>query len=186
GGGRVYVLAGQSFDYAAWLDGFRKGRSFASNGPAISLKVDDKQPGDEIRMDAARDVTVQANVTSQVPLDTVDVLVNGRTVYSVPGGKTSIDFTHRVKIEGSAWIALRALGPRHRLVLNDTMAFAHTSPVYVAVAGRPLRVQDDIRFYREWVERLIARTEKGGRFATPEHKAEVLAFLHKGLAYYKE
>ncbi|MEO7652895.1 MAG: CehA/McbA family metallohydrolase, partial [Bryobacteraceae bacterium] len=89
GGGRVYVLAGQSFDYAAWLDGFRKGRSFASNGPAISLKVDDKQPGDDIRMDAPRDVTVQANVTSQVPLDTVDVLVNGRTVYSVPGGKTS-------------------------------------------------------------------------------------------------
>lgn len=187
GGGRVYVLAGQRFDYASWLEAYRKGRSFASNGPALSLKVDDKLPGDEIRMDAPREVVVQASAVTGVPLDSVDLLVNGRTVHSVAAaGKQAIEFTHRVKIGHSSWIALRALGPRHRLVLNDTMAFAHSSPVYVTVAGRPVRVADDIRFYREWVERLIARTEKNGRFAAPERKAEVLSFLRQGLAYYKE
>jgi hypothetical protein len=81
--------------------------------------------------------------------------------------------------------ALRALGPRHRLVLNDTMAFAHTSPVYVTVGGGPVRETEDIRFYRDWIERLIARTEKSTRFATEQRREEVLALFRKALAWYQ-
>lgn len=55
----------------------------------------------------------------------------------------------------------------------------------MTVAGRPVHVADDVRFYREWVERLIARTETRGRFATPERKAEVLALFRKGLDWYR-
>jgi hypothetical protein len=99
-------------------------------------------------------------------------------------GKETVDFTRRIRLEKSSWIALRALGPRHRLILNDTMAFAHTSPVYVSVSGQPVRVADDIRFYREWVERLIARTEKSGRFASPERKTEVVNLFRKALSFY--
>ena len=112
--------------------------------------------------------------------------MNGRPVHSEPaGGKTAIEFQARVPIRESAWIALRAIGPRHRLILNDTMAFAHTSPVYVTLGGRPDRVPDDVRFYREWVERLIARTEKSPRFTTPERRKEVLALFQKALAWYR-
>ncbi len=187
GGGRVYVLTGPRFDYAAWLEGFRKGRSFASNGPVISLKVDDQLPGGDIRIDSPREVVVQATVSAQVPLDKVEVLVNGRAVHSTAmDGKETIAFTRRLAIDRSSWIALRALGPRHRLILNDTMAFAHTSPVYVTVGGRPVRVPEDVRFYREWVEKLIARTEKSGRFASPERKAEVLALFRKALGFYEK
>jgi hypothetical protein len=88
-------------------------------------------------------------------------------------------------MDGSSWIALRALGPAHRLILNDTMAFAHTSPVYVTVGDRPVREKEAIRFYRSWVERLIARAETSGRFATPERRAEVVALFRKALAWYQ-
>jgi len=181
GGGRVYVHTGPGFDYAAWLEAYRKGRSFASNGPVVTLKVDGKTPGDEIRLDGPREIAVEASVASQVPLDRIELIVNGRPAYST----TKLEFTRRILIERSSWIALRALGPRHRLVLNDTMAFAHTSPVYVTVGGQPVRVADDVRFYREWVERLIARTEKSERFEKPERKAEVLALFHKALSWYQ-
>ncbi|HUS08155.1 MAG TPA: CehA/McbA family metallohydrolase [Bryobacteraceae bacterium] len=186
GGGRVYVQSGQAFDYRTWIKAFREGRSFASNGPVVSLKVDGKAPGDEIRLNSAGEITVEARVDTQVPLDKVDVMVNGRSVYSVSAaGKDSITFTQRLPVSGSCWVALRALGPRHRLILNDTMAFAHTSPVYVNVGGRPVRVPDDVRFYREWVERLIARTESSGRFASPDRKVEVLALFRKALGFYQ-
>jgi hypothetical protein len=186
GGGRVYVQSGPRFDYPAWLAAFRQGRSFASNGPIVTLTVDGRQPGDEIRLDAPREVAVSATVTTQLPLDTVDLVVNGKPVHAAPAaGKEKVAFSRRLKLDGSSWIALRALGPRHRLVLNDEMAFAHTSPVYVAVAGRPVRVAADVRFYRDWVEKLIARTEKNPRFATPERKAEVLALFRKALAWYQ-
>lgn len=186
GGGRVYVYTGGRFDYGAWIDGFRKGKSFASNGPVVSLKVNGKLPGEEVTLDAAGAVSVEASVAAQTPLDRVELLVNGRVAHSVPiSGKDAVDFSYELALDGSAWVALRALGPRHRLILNDTEAFAHTSPVYVTVGGRPVRVAEDITFYRDWVERLIARTETRGRFASPERKAEVVALFKKALAWYQ-
>ena len=186
GGNRVYVQSGPRFDYAAWLDAYRRGRSFASNGPIVTLTANDKSPGDDVRLDGPGELVVRGSVSSLVPLDRVDLIVNGKPVHTVsPAGKETVDFTHRLKIGESSWIALRALGPRHRLILNDTQAYAHTSPIYVTVGDRPIRVADDIRFYREWVERLIARTQTRGRFATPERKAEVLALFGKALNWYQ-
>jgi hypothetical protein len=186
GGGRVYVQIGPRFDYPAWLKAFREGRSFASNGPVISLKVNGQTPGSEIRLDAPAEVTVQATVQTQTPLDSVQLIVNGRPVHSAPvEGKNTIDIKQPLRVNESSWIGVRALGPPHRLILNDTAAFAHTSPVYVTVSGRPVRVADDVRFYRDWVESLIARAETRGRFKTPENKEEVLALFRKALEFYR-
>lgn len=186
GGGRVYVHTGPRFDYAAWIDGYRRGRSFASNGPVITLSVNGQAPGGEVQLTAAGDVAVQASVATQVPLDRVELIVNGRPVHSHPAdGKTKLDLQAQVPIRESSWIALRALGPRHRLIMNDTMAFAHTSPVYVSLGAGRVRIPDDIRFYREWVERLIARTEKSPRFATEARRQEALALFQKALAWYR-
>jgi hypothetical protein len=116
----------------------------------------------------------------------VELIVNGKVVHSEPAdGKTTIEFQKQLPLRDSSWIALRALGPRHRLIMNDTMAFAHTSPVYITIGGRPVRLKDDIRFYREWVERLIARTEKSPRFSTPERRREVVSLFQKALAWYQ-
>jgi hypothetical protein len=186
GGGRVYVNVGPRFDYAAWIDAFRNGRSFASNGPVLKLEVEGKLPGDEVTFDSARTLKVQASMATQVPVDRVEVIVNGRVAESRPAaGRTTLEFTSRLPLERSSWVALRALGPAHRLVLNDTEAFAHTSPVYVAVAGKPVRELDDVRFYRDWIERLIARTEKTGRFASDQRRAEVVALFRKALDWYR-
>ena len=186
GGGRVYVSAGARFDYRAWIEAYRMGRSFASTGPIVGLQVDGKTPGDEIRLDEPRAVTVKATMITQAPVDHVELVVNGRVLESQePAGRDSLEFTRRIPIERSSWVALRATGPRHRLVLNDTRTFAHTSPVYVTVAGRPVREPEAVRFYRDWVERLISRAESTGRFSTPERKAETLALFRKALAWYR-
>lgn len=187
GGGRVYVQAGPSFEYRAWLDAYRNGRSFASNGPIVKLEIDGKLPAnDAMRLDAARTVTAKASMTTNVPVDRVELIVNGKVVESqAAAGRDTVEFTRRVPVERSSWIALRAVGPRHRLILNDTMAFAHTSPVYVEVGGRPVRVAEDVKFYRDWVERLMARAERTGRFSTPERRAEVTALFSKALAWYR-
>jgi hypothetical protein len=186
GGGRVYVKSGAAFDYTAWMDAYRRGRSFASNGPVLELSVDGKEPGDEIKSDAAREVEVRAKVSTQVPLDSVDLVVNGTSVYAAPvNGTAPVEFRRSIRIDRSSWIALRVLGPRHRLVVNDAGAWAHTSPVYVTIGGRPVRVVGDLRFYREWVERLIARAETAGRFATPERRNEVVALFRKALDWYR-
>lgn len=185
GGGRVYVQAGPRFDYPVWLDAFRKGRSFASNAPMVWLTVNGSEPGDEVRLSGPGKVKVEATAASQVPVAGAELIVNGGVVHKAKmAGKESIRFSKELQIDRSCWVALRAIGPRHRLVLNDTAAFGHTSAVYVSVGGHPVRVAEDVRFYRDWVERLIARVETRGRFANAERKAEVLALFRKALAWY--
>ncbi|MBM3724902.1 MAG: hypothetical protein FJW40_05720 [Acidobacteria bacterium] len=186
GANRVYVRTGAPFDYSRWIDGFRRGRSFATNGPVAELWVEKARPGDEIRLGGPGRVAVRGVVESPVPLDTVDLVINGRVVKGVAaGGRQRIELAHSLAVEGSAWIALRGLGPRHRLILNDTQTFVHTSPVYVTVSGRPVRVKEDLAFYRQWVEKLIARTRTTPRFANEQRRAEVLALFERGLAWYQ-
>ena len=48
GGGRVYVHAGSELRYDEWVANYKRGRSFASNGPVIILTADGKEPGDEL------------------------------------------------------------------------------------------------------------------------------------------
>jgi hypothetical protein len=189
GGGRVYVHAGQPLDYQQWTRNYKRGRSFASNGPSILYTLDGREPGDEIRMSAgaARKFRLKALVESQIPLDRVEVIVNGKPLVSrSAAGQKRIALDEPIALERSSWVAVRALGPWHRLVLNDAGAFAHTSPVYVYFGDQPISFRGDVRFYIDWVERLIARVKERGRFTTPERLAEVVALFERALGKYRQ
>ena len=69
--------------------------------------------------------------------------------------------------------------------MNDAYVFAHTTPVYVTVAGQPVSSPEDARFYADWIEGLIRRTNERGRFANSEHRTEVTNLFEKALAIYK-
>jgi hypothetical protein len=186
GGGRVYVHAGQSLDYVQWIRNYKRGRSFASNGPSILFTLDGREPGDEIRVAAGRKFRLKAVVETQIPLDRVEVIVNGKALVSRPAaGQKRVALDEAIALERSSWVAVRALGPWHRLVLNDGGAFAHTSPVYVYVGDQPIAFREDVRFYIDWVERLIARVKERGRFTTGERRAEVVALFERALEKYR-
>ena len=54
GGGRVYVKVPGDFSYQAWIDNYRKGRSFVTNGPYLTLRVNGKEPGEELQLSAGQ------------------------------------------------------------------------------------------------------------------------------------
>lgn len=154
----------------------------------VSLAVNGKQPGDEITFPnpGVHSVRVRASVSGQVPLDRFDIVVNGQPVISrLLQRQTSVSIEEAIPLRGSAWIAARASGPGHRLILNDTHAFAHTSPVYVQIGKQRIAQRGDVRFWIEWIEKLIARAQERGRFATPEHKKEVIDVFERGLGVYR-
>jgi hypothetical protein len=189
GGGRVYVHSGSPLNYGEWVRAYKQGRSFASNGPVVSLTVDGKEPGEEVQFPAgARPrVRVKAQVETQLPLDRVEVVVNGKPVITrEAAGRTRIDIDEEVALEGTSWIAARATGPWHRLVLNDAQTFAHTSPVYVRAGTRRLVVASDAAFYEEWVGKLIAQVNERGRFSRPEQRKEVMELFQRALEVYRQ
>jgi hypothetical protein len=184
GGGRVYVHAGNELRYDEWVANYKRGHSFASNGPVIYLTVDGKEPGDEIRFPAgsAQKVRIHATLHTKVPVDRFEVVVNGEPLKSAAGQQT-ID--EQVALTHSAWIAARAIGPWSRLVLNDVQAFAHTSPVYVQFGEERVAYRQDAQFWINWIDKLIAQVNQRGRFASPERKREVVDLFRRGQEVYR-
>jgi hypothetical protein len=215
GGGRVYVQTGERLDYSEWIRGYKQGRSFATNGPMLSFTVNGEQPGAEIRLakDAAKDgpkaaakVRLQARVRTQTPIERIEVVANGKIVASQEATQTraaggdvvirdaasrdasgiaEIALDEEIPLEESSWIALRAYGPWSRLVINDLQTFAHTSPVYVYLDEQPIASREDLRFYIDWIEKLIERVKTRGRFATEARRQEVVALFTKALEEYR-
>jgi hypothetical protein len=189
GGGRVYVGVDGGMRYDEWIRNYKRGRSFASNGPVILFTVNGREPGDELEFPpgSTQKVRVKATVRTQTPLDKVEVVVNGRPlIRRARSGIRTVEVDEEVTLNRSSWIAVRALGPWHRLVLNDLQTFAHTSPVYVYFGRQPIAEHSDLRFYVDWIERLIARVSQRGRFATEERKQEVVALFERALKIYRE
>ena len=78
GGDRVYVKTSGPLTMQSWLDGLKGGRSFVTNGPIPTLEVNGKGPGETCELATAGKVRVAATVESYVPVDTLEVIVNGK------------------------------------------------------------------------------------------------------------
>ena len=187
GGGRVYVHSGGRLNYEEWIRAYKQGRSFGSNGPMLFFTVNGKEPGEEIRLakEPAR-VRVSARVRTQVPVEKVEVVVNGKVVASRDAsGRNEISLDEDIPVERSSWIALRAYGPWQRLVLNDLQTFAHTSPVYVYLGDNPIGSSEDLRFYIDWIGKLIDRVKTRSRFSSDARRQEVVDLFTKALEEYR-
>lgn len=183
GGGRVWVHTAKPLDYDDWVENYRRGRSFAGNGPILLLTVDGKEPGEQLHYsESRRRLHVSVQLDTKVPIERVEVLANGRTVLKSAGGNIDGD----IILESSAWIAARAIGPWSRMVLNDAEAFAHTSPVYVYLGGKPIHSPEDARYFIDWIERLEQWVKQRGKFASAEKRQQVIDLLQSSLAFYRK
>ena len=184
GGQRVYVKVDGKFTLESWLDGLKAGRSFVTNGPVLALRVNGHGIGETVGLDAPGKVRVEAEVQSACPLNALEVIVGGNAVRSEPcpakhaGGIVIKQLVADIAMERSGWVALRARGPESRHVLNGP-AWAHSSPVFVTVAGKPIASKKDAAFFVEWIDRLIASMGRRNRYAKPEDRQRVEALFRR-------
>jgi hypothetical protein len=184
GGDRVYVKTDGPLTMRGWLEGLKGGRSFATNGPMPTLEVDGKGPGETCDLAAAGKVRVAATAESYVPFSTIEVIVNGKVVAheDFDAGDAAGPRLGRLDVElpigHSSWVALRVRGPRHPLIF-DGPAWAHTSPVYVRVAGRGIVSRQDAEFFVAWIEQMLRVVAARNRFADAEDRRQVEALFRK-------
>ena len=161
GGDRVYVHMRGGLTYDAWIDGLRKGRSFVTNGPMLELTLDGHHVGDVVKIASPRKVKVNARARSFHPLAKVELIYNGQIAATLPLAKDELSATceQPIALDRSGWIALRASGPGRPDSPLPTL-FAHTAPIYVEVAGAPVRSRADALFFLGWIDdlSLLART----------------------------
>lgn len=154
GADRTYVHVSGRLTLQSWLDGIRREHTFASTGPILFLDVAGREPGDEIDLPAGAPATlhVRAEATSIAPMDSLVLVVNGKSARAIPAKDSlHIAFDGSIAVPDGGWIAARVDGPSSRYVW-DSYAFAQTSPVYVVRGGRQWRSGADARFLAQAVD----------------------------------
>lgn len=188
GGDRVYVHTGSAFNYDSWVQGLKAGRSFVTNSPLLFFEVDGRLPGSELELDGPDRVQVQVEAHSHAPMDRLELVFNGKPVLTVKasGNGNHLLFRGSLPITGSGWLAARIQGGPHRLAVNNKDLFAHTTPVYLTVGGKPYADPDSVTHFLRWIGDLRKRALSEGLFQEPIQKREVLDQFRRAEAVYRQ
>jgi TolB protein len=182
GGGRRAVGLPTAAGHRRFLEAIKAGRTFVTNAPLLDFQItgpDDvtRQSGDEIRLSAGRhELAVRAILRSNVPVDHLEVVANGKVVasLSMTAGGTAADTTIAIAVEQSGWYVLRAWSDRPRLPVLDLYPFASTSPIYVQVGDAPIRSRDDSGYFLAWIARVEEAARAHTGWNTPAERDEAM------------
>lgn len=171
---------GEEFTYKNWIEAVRAGRTFITNGPLLQFTVNCLDPGATIDLPAdQRTVNICAEASSYMPFERLELIANGAAVAAVEatGSRCSAKLEGRFEVPGSGWLAARCWGEGKVYTSGSPLRLgAHTSPVYVNVAGQPL-VPDaiSIALLGERLESILHWAEHGARFKSDKVKQDLLA-----------
>ncbi|MDQ5819215.1 MAG: hypothetical protein M3334_12715 [Actinomycetota bacterium] len=105
----------------------------------------------------------------------------------VAEGDAESELRFETAVEGPAWIAAVARGAGHPNTLDESV-LAHTSPVYVDVAGRRVGRAEDARWCLAFLDTLEHFVDEHGRFdpATRDaHFGDLVAVLEEARSFYR-
>ncbi len=169
-----------------WLAAIKAGRTFATNGPLLRFSLGGQEIGGDLRLDKIQDVKFSAELFSIVPVDHLQVVCNGKVAREVAlqGDHTSAHFEGTIRLENSGWCVLRAFGDKAEYPILDLYPYATTSPVYITLAGAPMRSTGDAAYFVAWIDRLISGAIKNTAWNTEREKESVLSMLREARGKY--
>ena len=189
GTGRTYVRLPEGAGPEDWPLALRAGRSFSTNGPLLELDVDGHGMGDEMGRPGPARLPVRARAVSAVPMERLTVLVNGEVwrettgdpaADPVAGSPFELEVSGELELHDSAWIAVRAEGPRS-VWTTDSSLFAHSTPVYVLIDGRDIVVEADRLYLETMIEDFGAAMARRDDWLNEGQRDLVLAGVEEGL-----
>jgi hypothetical protein len=160
------------------MDALKQGRSFSTNGPILELDADGRyEPGDRIDIRPGQEVRFRARARSRGELDVLQLVVNGEVVAEQKGqGARELSLEKALRFDRSSWAAVRAFErPKTAAAWQPAgHVFAHTSPVYLFLDGKPVVVPQAAQDLLQKIDRLIAHTERLEGFREEAHRKETL------------
>ncbi len=151
---RSYVYHEGSFTSQDWFDGLRQGNTFVTNGPMLTLTVNDQPMGSVLKVDKGSNLHIQASARLNPTLDrlsALELVVGGEVIKRVSAdeGSDSLSLDLTLKAETGTWLAVRAYGFKRpppfssalearfaTMLASGHFSFgsaAHSGPVYIHV-----------------------------------------------------
>ena len=171
---RFYTKVEGEFSHPAWLEGVRRGRTFATNGPMLEFTVDGHPIGDEVILDQPGEVLVEGTVSFDPARDDVralELVENGVVVRTFPrdADQPQIRCSFKHKVAEAGWLALRVTGTKVSDLLPPPLwphfksdkifrapTHAHTGAIYLSIKGLPTRAQSPRAkaLAQDWIKKL--------------------------------
>jgi Tol biopolymer transport system component len=184
---RVYaeILRGP-LKIGPWLAAIKAGRTFATNGPLLRFSLGGQAIGGEVRLDKKQEVRFSAEMDSIVPVDHLQIVCNGKVAreLALESDRSSAHVDGSIPLDASGWCVLRAFSDKAEYPILDLYPYATTSPVYVSVAGAPVRSAADAAYFVAWLDRLISAARSNTSWNTAAEKESVLSMLQEARTKY--
>jgi hypothetical protein len=189
---RVYVQT-EPFTYEGWLDGLRQGRTFVTNGPVLSLRVEGRPPSSEpLGLAGDRRVEVAVEYESAEGIDRVELVRDGEVVLTAPPAAerarpghvtTKGELRTRVDAAGAGWLAARCWGRRRNSYGHPL--WAHTSPVYLRDTPAPARARAAAALFLARLDRAAEWLASRARFDDVAQRQRMLQLFAEGRRLYE-
>ncbi|MDA1054207.1 MAG: CehA/McbA family metallohydrolase [Planctomycetota bacterium] len=163
GFGRVYVDVPQGFSYDAWLVGLDAGQSFVTTGPMLVVTANDQPLGTTFQVENGKSIRIrlQGWAKSEHPLSRIEVVSSKGLLQTIKpqsqktdAGAYSADIDVKLEFDESTWVAVRCF----EQLPNGRERFAHTAPIHVDIAGKPLRPRKaEVQYLVDRMQREIER-----------------------------
>jgi hypothetical protein len=173
GDSRVYVRILGDFSAGTFFKGLKKGRSWATNGPGLSMTVAGGDPGKTVDAQPGKSLKVSIGARSPHALDQVEVIANGVVAATVPAAATS-DFVLKdlqLNLDRGGWIAARVFEKPGGG--GEPARYAHTSPVYVNAPGQSAIDREQVQEFVNRITQRISEVENDPAISE-EEKAWIL------------
>jgi len=160
---RTYVRVPGEGTVEDWLEGLKRGRSFATNGPLLGLTLGGAGVGDELKFAAAPPrVAFSVHLRSIVAVDHLELVCNGRVARSfvTRAPLDRLDAEGDIPLNSSGWCLLRASTDSARDEVLDNYVYATTSPIYISIGGAAPRSPEDAKYFAAWTDRLAESTSR--------------------------
>jgi hypothetical protein len=171
----------------ALRDALRAGRTFASNGPLLGLALDGARPGDTLTRAAPGAVPYRIALRSPVPVDHLELVMNGRVVqaFRLTGDRRTFDAESSLQIESGGWLLLRAWNDEADPLVLDLYPYATTSPIYLDLPGGAPDAREDAAYFVSWMERVLSEARARDDYNTERERHDTIDYLEQALTRYR-
>jgi len=180
---RVYTKVEGSLGIKSWLAALAKGRSFITNGPLLQLTVEGKDLGDTVELERGREVSVQASASGRLAFAKLQLIRNGKVVLEneprSKDGYFEARLDRSIRMDEPSWLAIRVSSQANNEL--GRQLFAHTSPIYIHVGGKPVRQPEEVSYLLKQMEEAKQEIAGKGLFASPKEREAVLSVYDKGI-----
>ena len=176
---RTFLETGGARTPQAAREALKQGRTFATNGPLLSLELAGMRPGAVLAAGVPGKVPYRIALRSPVAIDHLELVHNGNVVESLrlKGDRRSLDAAGTVQLNRGGWVLLRAWNERADPVVLDIYPYATTSPIYIESPDRPPAAAQDAAYFVEWLDRTLADVQAREDFNNDRERNATLDYV---------